>query len=292
MPRILDRYPENIRADFRNCSAKSLKSYISRYSLNAREDASVPEMASIVAKHFDQGMDAREEDIIPNFVNFILNYNGGNVESKGSKSRIERNRRGTRATAVVNNEMPSSEAEADDNSSGKKEDKKKDVENEVQEKEPKVYCFCQRKSFGDMIACDGAKCEIEWFHVGCVGINIDQLKGGKWYCSNCASKKKKGKHSKKHKEDKQDNLEEENASKSSRTYQRMISDALQKLPGNQGTFRGICEHIESVHGSTLNWKSESDLRKTPIWKSSVRKILFSNSRFKRLDEEGNLYGFK
>uniref|UniRef100_A0A7S3LLV4 PHD-type domain-containing protein n=1 Tax=Aplanochytrium stocchinoi TaxID=215587 RepID=A0A7S3LLV4_9STRA len=191
MPRILDRYPENIRADFRNCSAKSLKSYISRYSLNAREDASVPEMASIVAKHFDQGMDAREEDIIPNFVNFILNYNGGNVESKGSKSRIERNRRGTRATAVVNNEMPSSEAEADDNSSGKKEDKKKDVENEVQEKEPKVYCFCQRKSFGDMIACDGAKCEIEWFHVGCVGINIDQLKGGKWYCSNCASKKKK-----------------------------------------------------------------------------------------------------
>ena len=27
-----------------------------------------------------------------------------------------------------------------------------------------VYCYCQRISFGDMIACDNENCNIEWFH--------------------------------------------------------------------------------------------------------------------------------
>lgn len=59
----------------------------------------------------------------------------------------------------------------------------------------------------------------------------------------------------------------------------MIAHALQKLPQEQGSFKDICAVIEDDFSDQLNWKLESDLRKTPVWKSSVRKILFSNSRF-------------
>jgi len=180
MPRVLDRYPENIKADFRNCSAKALRSYISRYNLHSRDEASVPEMASVVARHFDKDMEAREEDIIPNFVNFILNYNGGNIESK-SKSRSERYRRGTRASSQNND----SEAEPEESVESKK------TEEKQEEPKTKLYCFCQRKSFGDMIACDGENCKIEWFHVGCVGLDIKKVKAGEWwYCSTCDKSRK------------------------------------------------------------------------------------------------------
>lgn len=27
-----------------------------------------------------------------------------------------------------------------------------------------TYCYCQRVSYGDMIACDNPDCAIEWFH--------------------------------------------------------------------------------------------------------------------------------
>ncbi|EQC27013.1 hypothetical protein SDRG_15127 [Saprolegnia diclina VS20] len=61
----------------------------------------------------------------------------------------------------------------------------------------------------------------------------------------------------------------------------MISHALRSMPRGEGTFKDICEYIEAQYESQLNWKLESDQRKSPVWKSSVRKILFSNSRFKR-----------
>lgn len=46
-----------------------------------------------------------------------------------------------------------------------------------------TYCICNRPSFNPMIACDGPKCKIEWFHYSCVGIKRAPSK--KWFCSNC-----------------------------------------------------------------------------------------------------------
>lgn len=46
------------------------------------------------------------------------------------------------------------------------------------------YCFCERGSHGNMIACDGADCKIEWFHFACVGIKTAPK--GKWFCKECA----------------------------------------------------------------------------------------------------------
>jgi inhibitor of growth protein 3 len=47
----------------------------------------------------------------------------------------------------------------------------------------KVYCICQKVSFGDMVACDNDKCPYEWFHWGCVGLKSEPE--GTWICPPC-----------------------------------------------------------------------------------------------------------
>ncbi|TFK65676.1 hypothetical protein BDN72DRAFT_800890 [Pluteus cervinus] len=50
-----------------------------------------------------------------------------------------------------------------------------------------LYCFCQKQSYGDMIACDNeGGCPYEWFHLSCVGLKLPTPE--KWYCSVCAPK--------------------------------------------------------------------------------------------------------
>ncbi|KAF7307357.1 Chromatin modification-related protein [Mycena indigotica] len=50
----------------------------------------------------------------------------------------------------------------------------------------KVYCVCQRQSFGEMIACDGRNCRWEWFHLACIGMTTTP--DGSWFCDDCKSK--------------------------------------------------------------------------------------------------------
>ncbi|KAI9480967.1 MAG: hypothetical protein EXX96DRAFT_199018 [Benjaminiella poitrasii] len=54
-----------------------------------------------------------------------------------------------------------------------------------------LYCYCRQVSFGEMVACDNLECEIEWFHLECVGLKTPPR--GKWYCKNCAPDLKKKK---------------------------------------------------------------------------------------------------
>uniref|UniRef100_A0A1X7SWP5 PHD-type domain-containing protein n=1 Tax=Amphimedon queenslandica TaxID=400682 RepID=A0A1X7SWP5_AMPQE len=49
--------------------------------------------------------------------------------------------------------------------------------------EDNKYCFCKEHKDGKMIACDGPKCDIEWFHYKCVGVS--RKPKGNWYCPNC-----------------------------------------------------------------------------------------------------------
>ena len=50
-----------------------------------------------------------------------------------------------------------------------------------------VYCYCGQVSWGEMVACDGANCSREWFHLSCVG--LDAPPEGKWYCKECCKNK-------------------------------------------------------------------------------------------------------
>ena len=51
-----------------------------------------------------------------------------------------------------------------------------------------VYCYCQRVSFGDMVACDNESCAIEWFHYECMGLTPGTEAPEKWYCKECTAK--------------------------------------------------------------------------------------------------------
>ncbi|KAI9252475.1 hypothetical protein BY458DRAFT_523120 [Sporodiniella umbellata] len=46
------------------------------------------------------------------------------------------------------------------------------------------YCYCQRVSFGEMMACDNIECDIEWFHLECT--DLEAAPEGAWFCKHCA----------------------------------------------------------------------------------------------------------
>lgn len=46
------------------------------------------------------------------------------------------------------------------------------------------YCQCGQPESGRMLACDGEKCEKQWFHFACVGIE-EAPSEKKWYCDEC-----------------------------------------------------------------------------------------------------------
>ena len=49
-----------------------------------------------------------------------------------------------------------------------------------------LYCYCNQVAYGEMVGCDGADCELEWFHLPCIG--LETLPKGKWYCDDCKKK--------------------------------------------------------------------------------------------------------
>ncbi|KAF9514543.1 hypothetical protein BS47DRAFT_1243883, partial [Hydnum rufescens UP504] len=49
------------------------------------------------------------------------------------------------------------------------------------------YCYCDRTSFGEMIACDDNSCEREWFHLSCIALVAPPK--GSWYCDTCQQKR-------------------------------------------------------------------------------------------------------
>ncbi|KAF8558722.1 hypothetical protein OG21DRAFT_1474585 [Imleria badia] len=46
-----------------------------------------------------------------------------------------------------------------------------------------LYCFCQKLSYGEMIACDNPDCPYQWFHLPCV--NLKQPLPERWFCADC-----------------------------------------------------------------------------------------------------------
>ncbi|KAI6154011.1 hypothetical protein BKA82DRAFT_4096458 [Pisolithus tinctorius] len=59
------------------------------------------------------------------------------------------------------------------------------------EGDDRTYCFCDGISYGEMIACDDANCEREWFHLTCIGLTVPPE--GTWYCDACRAKQKNAK---------------------------------------------------------------------------------------------------
>lgn len=56
---------------------------------------------------------------------------------------------------------------------------------EVNKEKEDRYCYCGGTSSGRMIGCDGANCEMEWFHVECTDITALPAEEEAWYCDAC-----------------------------------------------------------------------------------------------------------
>lgn len=59
-----------------------------------------------------------------------------------------------------------------------------DDDNQANEEDPeKSWCYCGEPSYGEMIMCEHAKCNIVWFHFDCLRIRCPPK--SKWYCPSC-----------------------------------------------------------------------------------------------------------
>ncbi|SNX82578.1 related to p33ING1b (ING1) protein [Melanopsichium pennsylvanicum] len=113
------------------------------------------------------------------------NSNSNNNNNSKSRSRANRNatsnsrgRGGTAAAAASPHTGSNSASRADSPASNVGGGDDADEER---------YCFCNNYSYGDMIACDDDDCEIEWFHLGCVGLTKPPI--NQWYCEACLERR-------------------------------------------------------------------------------------------------------
>lgn len=51
-------------------------------------------------------------------------------------------------------------------------------------KKSELWCLCQQENDPDlaMVQCEYKKCPIKWYHLQCLGLTVDTLPEGKFYC--------------------------------------------------------------------------------------------------------------
>jgi len=89
---------------------------------------------------------------------------------------------------IVGIEMRTSKRKGREGKKGKQQDESSSLTITLPAPQPNdepelLYCYCNRVSFGEMIACDYSDCEREWFHYGCVGLL--EPPEGEWFCEDC-----------------------------------------------------------------------------------------------------------
>nr|POE47242.1 inhibitor of growth protein 3 [Quercus suber] len=65
------------------------------------------------------------------------------------------------------------------------EDDDEDSEHDPDDPNEPKYCYCNRGSYGEMVACDNDDCAREWFHLGCTELRRAPAEEEKWFCVEC-----------------------------------------------------------------------------------------------------------
>ncbi|KAH7462002.1 Chromatin modification-related protein png1 [Phytophthora ramorum] len=318
-PRVLpgerSQYPVDMAVDFTRLRPNALRKYMAFHGIPEVPGGSREQLAVTVARHFSQ--ECKKADESSSITNFVTYLKGSSDAAEAAEilrarpiHRLKRKKQdedkenwSRQVTASVDEDIEAVLAEEDvdalydfgrasiselgspfvvkkrrsanyeKKSRGRGRADSGDA-GAAQKKKRKgrLYCICKGGSFGDMIACDNKKCldRSNWYHMSCVGLDPLEEPPETWYCPACQ-------------EDDSADIPENQYRKpvASVTYGDMISHALTDLPDGKGSFKEICDFVETKYESQLNWKLESDQRKSPVWKSSVRKILFSNVRFRK-----------
>ncbi|KLO10236.1 hypothetical protein SCHPADRAFT_999695 [Schizopora paradoxa] len=108
---------------------------------------------------------------------------GGGGASAASASAYRRRAAASRkGTMVSDDDLEDRDADEDADA-----DADDDEEGEGDSEDQRLYCFCQKTSYGEMVACDNATCPYQWFHLGCVGLTGKPLPDT-FYCEECVRK--------------------------------------------------------------------------------------------------------
>ncbi|WVO18437.1 hypothetical protein L204_106154 [Cryptococcus depauperatus] len=114
---------------------------------------------------------------------------GSGLDAKRSSRRS--NKRNAVGMGAGEEAEEEGEEEFDDDDKPEREDENLDgdIGGTVDDLDSKVYCTCRQVSYGEMIGCDDDECEIEWYHIGCLG--LDRTPEGNWICPRCLDRRKK-----------------------------------------------------------------------------------------------------
>jgi inhibitor of growth protein 3 len=114
----------------------------------------------------------------------------GGLRKKVASGRLKNKRprqpgRASPSTTADDESAMSGDQTEDENGStgGNPEDQEAENDFEEEAEDNTKYCFCQRTSHGNMIACDNPECRYMWFHWECVGLKEEPQ--GEWFCSEC-----------------------------------------------------------------------------------------------------------
>ncbi|RPD80838.1 hypothetical protein L226DRAFT_121828 [Lentinus tigrinus ALCF2SS1-7] len=102
-------------------------------------------------------------------------YNSSSGTQKSSLSRVH-----PRHSPVRQRRGPASTGLEDEDAEGEEDEEGADVEDQ------KLYCYCQKRSYGEMIGCDNESCPLQWFHLSCVNLTPENLPQT-WYCDECSA---------------------------------------------------------------------------------------------------------
>lgn len=101
----------------------------------------------------------------------------------GQRSRVHTRQSPLRSRRVTESAGP----DIDEDAEGE-DDLEEGMDDSGDAEDKRLYCFCQKLSYGEMIACDNADCRYQWFHLPCV--NLKPPLPENWFCEDCISRMK------------------------------------------------------------------------------------------------------
>ncbi|KAJ8606562.1 hypothetical protein MRB53_040862 [Persea americana] len=106
----------------------------------------------------------------------------GKGHAKKSGRRATSGKKGS-PSITGDDDSPPSDLSGSENAGDAEDAEGEEAGGEEDGEDNRLYCTCQRTSFGDMVACDNMQCPYEWFHWECVGLSSEPK--GNWICDIC-----------------------------------------------------------------------------------------------------------
>lgn len=125
------------------------------------------------------------------------------TRSSGRNEQHTRSENGYSTAARLDNEPPALEEDGSDGDDEVPAEPEEDLEDDTirvadqdgddSEHDPddpneQKYCYCNRGSYGEMVACDNDNCAKEWFHLDCTDLTEAPAEDDIWYCRDCRPK--------------------------------------------------------------------------------------------------------